>query len=53
MIDGRRTVGQIIKRFTEETGLHAREAQASVVEFLNLLMKRGVVSIALPRRESA
>ncbi|MHC4873051.1 MAG: PqqD family protein [Planctomycetota bacterium] len=47
MIDGRRTVKVIAERFAEEKGIHRREAEASVVAFLSMLMKRGIITIVI------
>jgi hypothetical protein len=46
LIDGKRNVKSIVTAFAEEFGLHRREAEAGVVEFLNMLMKRGLIAIA-------
>ncbi len=45
-IDGTRDMGAIIRLFAEERGLHRREAEAGVVQFINLLMRRRIVSVA-------
>jgi hypothetical protein len=47
MIDGKRTVSQIISRFAKELGIHRREAETSVVAFLSMLMKRRMVSVVI------
>ena len=48
-IDGKRSVGAIVRLFAEERGLHRREAEAGVVQFINLLMKRHLVSVVFER----
>ena len=48
-IDGRHSVRQIIASFAKEFKLHPREAEASIVEFLNMLMSRNVVSVIFER----
>lgn len=47
-IDGERSVETIVKEFAEEKGLNRREAEAGVVEFLNHLMRRGVIVMVMP-----
>lgn len=48
MIDGKRSVKAISRDFAREMGIHNREAEASVVAFLSMLMKRGLVTIIIP-----
>ncbi len=48
LIDGKRTVRQVSAEFAKEKRLHRREAEASVVAFLNMLMKRRVLSVVIP-----
>lgn len=50
-IDGKRTVEEIVERFAGRFKLHRREAEASVVEFINMLMQRGMVQVMLPAGE--
>lgn len=45
LVDGKRGVGEIVEQFRKDTGLHRREAETGVVEFINMLMKRGALSI--------
>ena len=45
LVDGRRTVRQIIQRFAEEHRLHSREAEVSVTQFLRELGKRGLIGL--------
>lgn len=49
MIDGRANVAGIIKRFGKEMSLHPREAEVGVVEFLKLLMNRGIVMMMVDK----
>ena len=43
--DGHRTLGEILERFTREHQLHPREAELSVLSFLETLRKRGMVVV--------
>jgi hypothetical protein len=45
-INGKRSVKAIIDGFALKNGVHPREAEACVVEFLNLLMARNAISVA-------
>jgi hypothetical protein len=45
MIDGRRTVSQIIQVFAEKYRLYPREAEVSVTRFLRELGKRGLIGL--------
>ena len=49
LINGTRNVAKIAEKFAEETLLHSRESEASVVEFLNMLMGRGVIMIVVEK----
>lgn len=61
--DGRQTVEELVRRFSTEYRLNLREAESSVVGFLNLLAKRRLVAFVIgkqavqttrkPRRRSA
>jgi hypothetical protein len=48
MIDGRRSVGEIVVAFGEAQRLPHREAELSVTAFLRMLGKRGLVGIQAP-----
>jgi len=45
LIDGRRTVRQIIRSFSEAHQLQAREAEVAVTQFLRELGKRGLLGL--------
>jgi hypothetical protein len=45
MIDGNRSVRQIIREFAEQHQLHPREAEVSVTQFLRSLGKRGLIGL--------
>ena len=45
LIDDRRTVQEVIRRFAEEHRLHPREAEVSVTQFLRELGKRGLIGL--------
>jgi hypothetical protein len=45
LIDGRRSVKEVIKIFSERHQLHRREAEVSVSQFLRELGKRGLIGL--------
>jgi len=45
LLDGRRTVGQVIQRFTAMQRLHPKEASVAVTLFLRELGKRGLIGM--------
>jgi hypothetical protein len=45
LIDGERSVKQLIKRFSEQHQLHKREAEVAVTQFLRELGKRGLIGL--------
>lgn len=45
LLDGHRTVRQVIGKFAEMHRLHPREAEVSVTQFLRELGKRGLVGL--------
>ena len=45
LIDGERSVKQVIKRFSEQHQLHRREAEVAVTQFLRELGKRGLIGL--------
>lgn len=49
LIDGERTVERIVEHFAKQNKLHQREAEASVTAFLKMLMKRGFISVLIPK----
>ncbi len=48
LIDGERTVLQIIERFVRDHRVNRREAELSVVQFIRMLTQRNVISIVIP-----
>ncbi|MEM6391167.1 MAG: PqqD family protein [Planctomycetota bacterium] len=48
--NGRRTVERITERFAERHGLRFHEARVSVMAFLEMLMKRGLIGVAVMER---
>lgn len=46
-VDGRQTVLEIIDRFQSSFGMSRRESELGVVAFINLLMKRGLLSVGI------
>ncbi len=48
-IDGKTSVGQIIKRLSARYDLNLREAQVPTVKFLEMLMKKGLVGIPMEK----
>lgn len=46
MIDGRRTVAEIIREFSELYQLHPKEAEVSVTLFIRELGKRGIIGLS-------
>ena len=49
MIDGKATVGEIIRRFASASSLTSQEAEQGVTAFLRELGKRGVIGIREPK----
>jgi hypothetical protein len=45
LIDGNRSVREVIKEFSEQHQLHAKEAEVAVTQFLRELGKRGLVGL--------
>ena len=43
LIDGKRTINDIVKEFSRDYQLHAVEAQTSVIKFLSMLKQRDVL----------
>lgn len=48
LIDGKSTIKQIIQSFRKEYDLHEKEAELSVVAFMNSLMERGAIVVEIP-----
>ena len=53
MVNGQRTTAQIIEAFAVENKLRFREAQTPVLQFLGMLLQRGVVAVAGRNREQS
>ena len=49
LIDGKRSVLSIVRRFAQQTRVHPKEAEAAVTRFLRELGRRGIVGLAPPR----
>ena len=45
LMDGKRSVRQIIKRFIKTYHLQAKEAEVSVTHFIRMLGKRGIIGL--------
>jgi hypothetical protein len=45
MMDGKRTVRQLIRKFAKHHQLHTREAEVAVTQFIRDLGKRGVIGL--------
>lgn len=45
LLDGRRSVGQIVKKFARIHQLHPKEAELSVTQFLRSLGQRGLIGL--------
>jgi hypothetical protein len=45
LLDGKRTVRQVIRVFSKAHQLHRREAETSVTQFLRTLGKRGIIGL--------
>lgn len=45
LMDGRRTVRQIVREFAQKYKLHNKEAEISVTHFLRILGKRGLIGL--------
>lgn len=50
--DGSRSVAQIVERFATDHGVDAHEAQRAVTAFLQTLIRKGLVTMAIPREIS-
>ncbi|MCC6049373.1 MAG: PqqD family protein [Thermofilum sp.] len=48
LMDGERTVGEIAERVSERFKLHRREAQASLLAYLQMLASRGLIALVAP-----
>jgi hypothetical protein len=47
-MDGERTVSEIAERVSERFKLHRREAQASLLAYLQMLASRGLIALVAP-----
>lgn len=52
LIDGRRSVGEIVLAFSEAQRLPHREAELSVTAFMRMLGKRGLIGIRTPESDA-
>jgi hypothetical protein len=48
MCDGENTVKEIARRLAKKRKLDEREAEAALLQYLQMLVKRGVIGIAIP-----
>jgi len=48
MCDGETTVDEIIRRMARDLKLNKRESELSVVKYLKMLAKRGIIALAVP-----
>mgnify|MGYP000082527924 FL=1 len=46
LIDGHRSVGDIVKQFARQTQVHPKEAETAVTQFLRELGRRGIIGMA-------
>jgi hypothetical protein len=46
LIDGERTVRDIVRQFARQTRVHPKEAEAAVTRFLRELGRRGIIGMA-------
>jgi hypothetical protein len=53
LCDGHNTVSQIVDRFAGKFQLNRREAEVSMVSYLETLAKRGIIGFAVPHQKSA
>jgi hypothetical protein len=51
LIDGKRSVREIITQFARQTRVHPKEAEAAVSRFLRELGRRGIIGMATGRAE--
>ena len=52
LIDGHRTVSDIIRQFNRQTKVHPKEAEAAVTRFLRELGRRGIIGMAAGGRKA-
>ncbi len=50
--DGKTSVQQIIRRLAKRYNLNQREAEVSTIRFLQMLVKRGLIGMSVPKQES-
>ena len=48
LMDGERTVGEIAERVSERFKLHRREAQTSLLAYLQMLASKGLIALIAP-----
>jgi hypothetical protein len=49
LCDGSHSVAEIVRLFARKFRLHRREAELSMVSFLQTLARRGIISFAVPK----
>ena len=52
LCDGKKTVRKIADHLAETLKLNRREAEAALLGYLSMLVKRGIVGVAIPERRS-
>jgi hypothetical protein len=50
--DGTMTVRRLVRHFARDHGLNPHEAEKAVIEFLRTMMRKGLVSMVVPRRDA-
>jgi len=50
LCDGRNTVADVVDKFAEQFRLNRREAEVSMVSYLETLAKRGIIGFAVPQQ---
>lgn len=50
LCDGNRTVEEVVERFAVANKLSFREAQIPIIQFLTLLVGRGILALAFPKQ---
>lgn len=51
LIDGNRSVGDIVRQFARQTQAHPKEAETAVTQFLRELGRRGIIGMAPGRQK--
>ena len=53
LIDGKRTIGEMAELIAKQFKLHRREAQASLLAYLQLLAQRGLIRLMAPKGKTS